>query len=174
MDTNVQALKELYVSLGGKASDVANLATSSEVITAMKSVAASAASELPKPKSSNNNKIATVVKDGDTYKWSAVDQLSVYKGVVNAQNVFTLDSGSPTKNLPTGYVPMFLLARMQDNSTIMFNGMDNPDLSAGATFTAVTRGTNSTTYHTIKKAFDWEDRTMNNATYTSVTIPDPT
>ena len=52
MDTNVQALKELYVSLGGKASDVENLTTSSEVITAMKSVAASMESELSKISSS--------------------------------------------------------------------------------------------------------------------------
>lgn len=73
MDTNVQALKNLYVALGGDASDVENLTTSSEVITAMESVAASAASELPVVTSSDNGK-ALVVSGG---KWTKGNELPV-------------------------------------------------------------------------------------------------
>lgn len=69
MDTNVQALKELYVSLGGKASDVADMATSSEVITAMKSVAASAASELPAVTASDYGSILRVGANGKWTTW---------------------------------------------------------------------------------------------------------
>lgn len=69
MDTNVQALKNLYVALGGDASDVENLTTSSEVITAMESVAASAASELPAVKKTDAGKTLTVNGNG---KWAAI------------------------------------------------------------------------------------------------------
>ena len=69
MDTNVQALKNLYVALGGEASDVADLTTSSEVITAMESVAASAASELPVVKKADAGKNLTVNSSG---KWAAI------------------------------------------------------------------------------------------------------
>lgn len=74
MDTNVQALKNLYVALGGEASDVENLTTSSEVITAMESVAASAASELPVVKPADEGKTLTVNSSG---KWAAVMPESV-------------------------------------------------------------------------------------------------
>lgn len=68
MDTNVQALKGLYAALNGDPKDVENMATSSEVITAMQDVAAAAATELPVVKKVDEGKVLTVNGNG---KWSA-------------------------------------------------------------------------------------------------------
>lgn len=58
--TNVEALKRLYVALGGKATDVADLNTSSGVIDAIAGVAAKAI-ELPKVTADDNGKVLKVV-----------------------------------------------------------------------------------------------------------------
>lgn len=61
--TNVEALRNLYVALGGEASDVADMATSAEVINAIATVAASAvASELPKVTADDNGKVLKVIE----------------------------------------------------------------------------------------------------------------
>ena len=65
MDTNVQALKNLYVALGGGLSEVANLATSSEVINAIAQLPAIGAS-LPAVTVADNGKILKVVEG----KWA--------------------------------------------------------------------------------------------------------
>ena len=65
MDTNVQALKNLYVALGGDLSTVANLATSSEVINAIAQLPAIGAS-LPAVTATDNGKILKVVEG----KWA--------------------------------------------------------------------------------------------------------
>lgn len=93
MDTNVQALKNLYVALGGEASDVADLTTSSEVITAMESVAASAASELPAVTSSDNGKVLCV----SSGKWG--------KKFLATNIVVTINELSG--NFSLGYCPNF-------------------------------------------------------------------
>ena len=69
MDTNVQALKNLYVALGGEAADVENLQTSAEVITALNDVAAAAATELPVVAKKDAGKTLTVNGNG---KWAAI------------------------------------------------------------------------------------------------------
>ena len=65
MDTNVQALKNLYVALGGDLSTVANLATSSEVINAIAQLPAIGA-KLPTVTATDNGKILKVVEG----KWA--------------------------------------------------------------------------------------------------------
>lgn len=70
--TNVEALKELYVALGGNAEDVANITLTAEMISAIATVAASVAEsattpELPEVAAADNGKVLTVV-DG---KWTA-------------------------------------------------------------------------------------------------------
>lgn len=66
---NVEALKALYVALGGAAEDVENLNLNSEVIAALADVAATvAASILPEVTDADDGKVLTVV-DG---KWQAV------------------------------------------------------------------------------------------------------
>lgn len=66
---NVEALKALYVAMGGAAEDVANLTLNSEVIAALADVAAAvAANVLPEVTDADDGKVLTVV-DG---KWVAV------------------------------------------------------------------------------------------------------
>lgn len=65
---NVEALKALYVAMGGAAEDVANLTLNSEVIAALANVAAAvAANVLPEVTDADDGKVLTVV-DG---KWAA-------------------------------------------------------------------------------------------------------
>ena len=62
MNTTVDALKALYVALGGTASDVADVVLIPDMIDAIATVAATAtAAELPKVTSSDNGKVLTVV-----------------------------------------------------------------------------------------------------------------
>lgn len=66
---NVEALKALYVAMGGAEEDVANLTLNSEVIAALADVAAAvAANVLPEVTGADDGKVLTVV-DG---KWAAV------------------------------------------------------------------------------------------------------
>lgn len=65
--TNVEALKELYVALGGNEDDF-TATTNPEAIHLIATVAATAiAPELPKVTSSNNGQVLTV----DAGKWKA-------------------------------------------------------------------------------------------------------
>jgi hypothetical protein len=66
---NVEALKALYVAMGGAAEDVENLTLNAEVINALATVAATVASGiLPEVTAADDGKVLTVV-DG---KWQAV------------------------------------------------------------------------------------------------------
>jgi hypothetical protein len=65
---NVEALKALYVAMGGAAEDVENLTLNAEVINALATVAATVASGiLPEVTAADDGKVLTVV-DG---KWQA-------------------------------------------------------------------------------------------------------
>jgi len=67
--TNVEALKEIYVALGGNANSF-NAQTNPEAIHLISTVIAAAiAPELPKVTSSNNGQVLTV----DAGKWKAKD-----------------------------------------------------------------------------------------------------
>lgn len=77
MDTTVDALKALYVALGGSADDVANVTLIPDMINAIATVAATVASaattsELPKVTSSNNGQVLTV--DGGKWKAKALPE----------------------------------------------------------------------------------------------------
>lgn len=73
MDTTVDALKNLYVALGGTADDVANITLIPDMINALATVAATAtAPELPKVTSSNNGQVLTV--DGGKWKAKALPE----------------------------------------------------------------------------------------------------
>lgn len=73
MDTTVDALKALYVALGGTAADVANVTLIPDMINAIATVAATAtAAELPKVTSSNNGQVLTV--DGGKWKAKALPE----------------------------------------------------------------------------------------------------
>lgn len=66
MDTNVQALKNLYVALGGDLSTVANLTTSSEVINAIAGLSGLTGEYLPAVTAEDNGKVLKVVEG----KWA--------------------------------------------------------------------------------------------------------
>lgn len=71
MDNTLDALRALYVALGGTASDVANLVIIPDLINAIATQAATVtasanAAELPKVTSSDNGKVLTVVSG----KWA--------------------------------------------------------------------------------------------------------
>lgn len=74
MDNTLDALRNLYVALGGTATDVANLVIIPDLINAIATqaatvVAAANAKELPTVTSSDNNKVLTVVSG----KWQKAD-----------------------------------------------------------------------------------------------------
>lgn len=70
--TNVEALKEVYVALGGTASNF-NAQTNPEAIHLISTVIATAiAPELPKVTSSNNGQVLTV--DGGKWKAKALPE----------------------------------------------------------------------------------------------------
>ena len=68
MDNTLDALRNLYVALGGSADDVANLVIIPDLINAIATQAATATgAELPAVTASDNNKVLTVVSG----KWAA-------------------------------------------------------------------------------------------------------
>ena len=68
MDNNVDALKALYVALGGDADDVAEISLISEMIKAIATVVPASSALLPTVTAANDGDILKVV-DG---AWSAV------------------------------------------------------------------------------------------------------
>lgn len=64
---NVEALKALYVAMGGDAADVENLSLNAEIILALANVISGAGGLLPAVTASDDGKVLTVV-DG---KWTA-------------------------------------------------------------------------------------------------------
>ncbi len=67
MDNTLDALRNLYVALGGTAADVADLVLIPDLINAIATQAATATgAELPKVTSSDNGKVLTVVSG----KWA--------------------------------------------------------------------------------------------------------
>lgn len=74
MNSTVEALKALYVALGGSADDVANVTLIPDMINAIATVAATVATaantkELPAVKAADNDKVLTVVSG----KWAAAN-----------------------------------------------------------------------------------------------------
>ena len=65
--TNVDALKTLYVALGGSADDVADVTLTADMIAKIATVAPSAGVELPTVTTENNGQVLTVVKG----EWAA-------------------------------------------------------------------------------------------------------
>lgn len=82
MINTIGALQGLYVALGGELSDVANVTTIPEMLTAISTVAAAAASELPAVKSVDNGKVLAVVNG----KWAKADIPSQLPAVTAANN----------------------------------------------------------------------------------------
>lgn len=70
MNQTVDALKALYVALGGSATDVANITLIPDMVNAIAALVQSGGTaELPSVKSTDNGKVLTVVSG----KWAAAD-----------------------------------------------------------------------------------------------------
>lgn len=70
MNKTIDALKALYVALGGSADTVANISIIPEMINAIATLVSSGATaELPSVKSADNGKVLTVVSG----KWAAAN-----------------------------------------------------------------------------------------------------
>lgn len=66
LKTNIEALRGLYVALGGDVADVADITTLPEMLMQISTVAAAAASELPPVEAADNGDVLTVVNG----KWA--------------------------------------------------------------------------------------------------------
>ena len=66
MINTIESLQGIYVALGGELTDVANITTIPEMLTAISTVAAAAARELPAVGKSDNGDVLTVVNG----KWT--------------------------------------------------------------------------------------------------------
>lgn len=64
--TNIEALKALYVALGGSASTVANMTVSADVIYAMSQLTLSVQPELPEVTAADDGKVLKVASG----KWA--------------------------------------------------------------------------------------------------------
>ena len=82
MINTIEALQGLYVALGGELSDVANITTIPEMLTAISTVAAAGASELPAVKSADNGNVLTVVSG----KWAKATPVTELPAVTAADN----------------------------------------------------------------------------------------
>lgn len=67
--TNVDALKNLYVALGGSADDFASITLTSDAINKIATIASGVAAQLPTVTTTNNGQVLTVVEG----KWKAAD-----------------------------------------------------------------------------------------------------
>ena len=112
-----QALKDLYLSLGGDPSALEDNSTVSDYIADLENGLKGLA-ELPAPSSTNSGKIAKVVSDGEGgYIWSAEDETKELPTVSASDNgkifavvdgAFTLVTISATADLETGAVTITL------------------------------------------------------------------
>ena len=98
MLTNVDALKGLYVALGGDVADVANLTTTPELLEKISVVAGAGASELPVVKKADAGKVLTVNGNG---KWSAGGAtLPAVSATDNGKVLMVSDGAWVVDNLP--------------------------------------------------------------------------
>lgn len=95
MINTIEALRGLYVALGGDLTDVANITTIPGMLFAISEVAAAAASELPAVKGTDDGKVLTVVSG----KWAKADLPTELPAVSGADdgNVLTVVSGAWAK-----------------------------------------------------------------------------
>ena len=93
MDTTIDALRNLYVALGGTASDVADITIIPKMINAIASLVTSGATaELPKVTSNDNGKLLTVVSG----KWAKASAPVELPAVTTDDNnkVLTVGAGA--------------------------------------------------------------------------------
>lgn len=120
MINTIEALQGLYVALGGEMSDVENITTIPEMLTAISTVAQAAASELPAVKSTDNNKLLTVVNG----KWDKADAPTELPAVTSDDNgnVLSVVEGAWAKAAAPTELPTVAAADKGKYLTVSNNG----------------------------------------------------
>lgn len=89
--TTIQALQNLYVTLGGEASDVANINTIPAMIEAINTIAASAGIELPAVSETDNGDVLTVVDGAWTKAAPTTPDISIFaSGTIDPSGTATV------------------------------------------------------------------------------------
>ena len=131
MINTIEALRGLYVALGGDLTDVANITTIPVMLSAISEVAAAAASELPAVKGTDDGKVLSVVSG----KWAKADlpkELPTVSGADDG-NVLTVVSGAWAKAAPPTSEPFVVTFTLDANS----------DASVNKTFVEITAALNA-------------------------------
>lgn len=113
MTTNVEALKLLYVALGGKATDVADVNTIADMIVKIASAVGSTI-ELPAVSGADNGNVLTVV-DGKWAKAAAPKELPAVSDTDDG-NVLTVVSGEWAKAAVPSDLPA---VTAEDNGSVL-------------------------------------------------------
>lgn len=101
MKTTVEALKDLYVELGGDADDVQNIVTIPDIIESIAALIKSGATkELPAVESTDNGSVLTVV-EGAWAKATPAKELPAVTADDNG-DVLTVVEGAWTNAAPSG------------------------------------------------------------------------
>ena len=104
MNRTVDALKTLYVALGGTTADVADITTIPEILTEIIPLAATiaegSAAELPTVTSSNNGEILTV-SGGKWVSAAPASQLPAVTATENGEVLTVVEGAWAAANLPT-------------------------------------------------------------------------
>lgn len=97
--TNVEALKALYVALGGNADDVAGANSNAELIAALAGVMPESGATLPEVTAADNGKALTVASG----KWAATDIGETLPEVTTSDNgkILTVVNGEWAAVSPT-------------------------------------------------------------------------
>lgn len=103
MTNNIEALKKLYVAMGGQAADVANLTITPEIISAIADVYQGGGSDLPEVTSEDNGDVLQVI-EGAWGKGKAPSSLPAVTGEDNGK-LLGVDNGAwGVVNAPAGSV----------------------------------------------------------------------
>lgn len=118
MINTVEALRGLYVALGGDLTDVANITTIPVMLSAISEVAAAAASELPPVKGTDDGSVLTVVSG----KWAKAALPKELPSVTNDDNgdILAVVSGAWAK----AAIPSQLPAVTSENNGAVLKVID--------------------------------------------------
>lgn len=104
MNLTVEALKELYIALGGNAANVANITLTPDMIKAIAAhISGGGAAELPTVTAADNGKVLTVSGG----KWAAVTPIAELPTVTGSNNgeILTVSGGNWVSAAPASQLP---------------------------------------------------------------------
>ena len=127
MNLTVDALKGIYVALGGSADDVKNVTLIPDMLEKIAVYAEAAAAELPAVKAADNGKVLTVVSG----KWSKADVVTTLDVTIAGDNSVTLPSGYNFTKIK-GLIDAGIEVKLMDGSNHVYSLIGNA--SGGISF----------------------------------------